>query len=83
MKKIFAIFRKDTLLRFTSPVEWGFFLILPIIFTFILGSGTGNSQDQRIEPSARLRARQCHQRRFPFRRGSEQLLGIRPDRNGR
>ena len=48
MKKIFAIFRKDTLLRFTSPVEWGFFLILPIIFTFILGSGTGNSQDQRI-----------------------------------
>lgn len=48
MKKIFAIFLKDTLLRFTSPIEWGFFLILPIIFTFILGGGTGQSQDQRI-----------------------------------
>ena len=48
MKKIFAIFLKDTILRFTSPIEWGFFLILPIIFTFILGGGTGQSQDQRI-----------------------------------
>jgi ABC-2 type transport system permease protein len=48
VKKIFAIFLKDTILRFTSPIEWGFFLILPIIFTFILGGGTGQSQDQRI-----------------------------------
>ncbi len=49
MKKIFAIFRKDTLLRFTSPVEWGFFLILPIIFTFILGGGTNmQNQDPRV-----------------------------------
>lgn len=49
MKKIFAIFKKDTLLRFTSPVEWGFFLILPIIFTFILGGGTNmQNQDPRV-----------------------------------
>jgi ABC-2 type transport system permease protein len=48
MKKIIAIFIKDTLLRFTSPIEWAFFLILPIIFTFILGGGTGQNQDQRI-----------------------------------
>ena len=49
MKKILAIFIKDTLLRFTSPIEWGFFLILPIIFTFILGGGTGNqNRDPRV-----------------------------------
>ncbi len=48
MKRILAIFRKDTLLRFTSPIEWGFFLILPIFFTFLLGGGTGPSNDQRI-----------------------------------
>jgi len=49
MKKIFAIFKKDTLIRFTSPVEWGFFLILPIIFTFIIGGGTGDQgQDPRV-----------------------------------
>jgi len=48
MNRILAIFRKDTLLRFTSPIEWGFFLILPIFFTFLLGGGTGPSQDQRV-----------------------------------
>ena len=49
MKKILAIFIKDTLLRFTSPVEWAFFLILPIVFTFILGGGTGfQNQDPRV-----------------------------------
>lgn len=48
MRRILAIFRKDTLLRFTSPIEWAFFLILPIFFTFLLGGGTGNNPDQRI-----------------------------------
>ena len=48
MNRILAIFRKDTLLRFTSPIEWAFFLILPIFFTFLLGGGTGSSSDQRI-----------------------------------
>jgi ABC-2 type transport system permease protein len=48
MKRILAIIRKDTLLRFTSPVEWVFFLILPIFFTLLLGGGTGNNPDQRI-----------------------------------
>ena len=48
MNRILAIFRKDTLLRFTSPVEWGFFIILPIFFTFLLGGGTGPNPDQRI-----------------------------------
>jgi len=48
MKKILAIFIKDTLMRFTSPIEWGFFLILPLFFTFILGAGTGPNRDPRI-----------------------------------
>jgi ABC-2 type transport system permease protein len=48
MKKIFAIIIKDTLIRFTSPVEWMFFIILPIVFIMILSGGTGPPPDQRI-----------------------------------
>ncbi len=48
MKKIFAIIKKDTLIRFTSPVEWLFFIILPIVFILILSGGTGPPADQRI-----------------------------------
>jgi len=47
MKKFFAIFIQDTLIRFTSPVEWAFFLILPIFFTFLIGGGTAQNQDSR------------------------------------
>ena len=48
MKKIIAIAIKDTLVRFASPSEWLFFLILPILFTVILGSATGSAGDSRI-----------------------------------
>jgi len=49
MKKIFAIAWKDTVIRFSSASEWLFFIILPIIFTFIFAGGvpTGN-EDNRI-----------------------------------
>lgn len=48
MKKIWNIIWKDTILRFSSKSELLFFLILPIIFTFILAGGTGNQGDNRI-----------------------------------
>jgi ABC-2 type transport system permease protein len=48
MRKIFVIAWKDTLLRFTSPWEWLFFLVLPIVFTLALAGGTGGSSDNRI-----------------------------------
>ncbi len=48
MQKILAIITKDTLIRFTSPVEWMFFLILPVVFILILSGGTGEPPDQRI-----------------------------------
>ena len=48
MKKIFAIALKDTLVRFASPSEWLFFLILPILFTVILSSATGSVSDTRV-----------------------------------
>ncbi|MEJ5224695.1 MAG: ABC transporter permease [Anaerolineales bacterium] len=49
MKKLLAIAWKDTLLRFTSPAEWLFFIVLPIIFTFLLAGGTpGEYADPRI-----------------------------------
>jgi ABC-2 type transport system permease protein len=49
MKKILAIIWKDTILRYSSKWELVFFLVLPIIFTFILAGGTGNQNtDNRI-----------------------------------
>lgn len=48
MNKLIAIAWKDLRLRFTSPTEWLFFLILPIIFTFALSGGTGPQTDTRI-----------------------------------
>lgn len=48
MKKIFAIAFKDTLVRFASPSEWVFFLLLPILFTVILGAATGSTSDSRV-----------------------------------
>lgn len=48
MRKILAIFWKDTIIRFSSLSEWLFFLILPIIFTVVLAGGTGAPADNRI-----------------------------------
>jgi ABC-2 type transport system permease protein len=49
MKKIFAIAIKDTKIRFTSPMEWLFFFVLPIIFTLILSGSTGSNGDPRVQ----------------------------------
>ncbi|GAB4490499.1 MAG: ABC transporter permease [Anaerolineales bacterium] len=49
MKKIFAIIYKDAVIRFASPWEWMFFIILPVVFTFLLaGGGPRGQQDPRI-----------------------------------
>jgi len=49
MKKIFAITWKDILLRFTSAWELLFFIVLPIVFTFLLAGGTpSGDEDPRI-----------------------------------
>ena len=49
MNKIFAIAWKDTLVRFASRAELLFFIILPVVFTFILSGGTpSGSTDNRV-----------------------------------
>ncbi|MBL8056219.1 MAG: ABC transporter permease [Anaerolineales bacterium] len=49
MTKIFALAWKDTLLRFASRSELLFFIILPLVFTFILGGGFNPGQaDSRV-----------------------------------
>jgi ABC-2 type transport system permease protein len=50
MHKITAIIWKDTLIRFASGSEWLFFIILPVVFTFIIGGGFGSApgSDTRI-----------------------------------
>jgi len=45
MKKILAIAWKDAIIRFASPSELLFFIILPIIFTFLLAGGTPQGDD--------------------------------------
>src|SRR4030095_2388852 len=49
MKKIFAIAWKDAIIRFASSSELLFFIILPIVFTFLLAGGTpSGDEDNRI-----------------------------------
>ena len=48
MQKIIAIILKDLRIRFGNPVEWLFFLILPIFFSFIIGGGTAGPTDSRV-----------------------------------
>lgn len=49
MKKILAIAWKDAIIRFASPSELIFFIILPLVFTFLLAGGTpSNNDDNRI-----------------------------------
>jgi|CXWJ01.1.fsa_nt_gi ABC-2 type transport system permease protein len=49
MKKIFAIAWKDAIVRFTNPSEWLFFIILPLIFTFLFAGGVpSGDEDNRI-----------------------------------
>src|SRR5258705_13597072 len=45
MKKIFAIAWKDAIIRFTGSSELIFFIILPIVFTFLLAGGTPSADD--------------------------------------
>lgn len=49
MKKILAIAWKDAIIRFASSSELLFFIILPIVFTFLLAGGTpSGNEDPRI-----------------------------------
>lgn len=49
MKKIFAIAWKDAIVRFGSVAELLFFIVLPLVFTFLLAGGTpSGDEDPRI-----------------------------------
>ncbi|MFZ5921797.1 MAG: ABC transporter permease [Chloroflexota bacterium] len=49
MKKIFAIAWKDAIIRFASKAELLYFVILPVVFTFLLAGGTpSGDEDNRI-----------------------------------
>lgn len=50
MKKVFAIAWKDAIVRFASSSELLFFIILPLVFTFLLAGGTpSGDEDPRME----------------------------------
>jgi len=48
MRKILAIIWKDAIIRFASPIELLFYLVLPILFTMLLAGGTGGPADSRV-----------------------------------
>jgi len=49
MKKIFAIAWKDAIIRFASRSELIFFVVLPIVFTYLLAGGTpSGNEDPRL-----------------------------------
>ncbi len=48
MKKLLAIIKKDTILRFTSPMEWMFFIILPLVFIYLISGGPTQTGDPRL-----------------------------------
>jgi ABC-2 type transport system permease protein len=48
LKKILAIAFKDNAVRFSSPGEWVFFLVLPVIFSVVISLATGSQSDSRI-----------------------------------
>ncbi|HBF40937.1 MAG TPA: hypothetical protein DDW19_03950 [Anaerolineaceae bacterium] len=48
MKKIFAIFRKEVLVRFANKSEWLYYLILPILFTLVISAASEPIQNSRI-----------------------------------
>src|SRR4030042_958215 len=48
LKKILAIAFKDNVVRFSSPGEWLFCLILPVIFSVVISFATGSQNDSRI-----------------------------------
>ena len=50
MKKIFAIAWKDAIIRFAISSELLFFIILPIVFTFLLAGGTPSADDDNRIP---------------------------------
>ena len=54
MKQIIAIVWKDALVRFSSRTELLFFIILPVIFTFIIGGGFGGAQRANRDDRVRV-----------------------------
>jgi ABC-2 type transport system permease protein len=49
MKKILAITWKDAIIRFSTPWELVFFIVLPVVFTFLLAGGSPNGdEDNRV-----------------------------------
>jgi len=46
MKKIFAIAWKDAIIRFANSAELLFFIILPVVFTFLLAGGTSSGNEE-------------------------------------
>ena len=45
MKKIFAIAWKDAIIRFASSSELLFFIVLPLVFTFLVAGGAPSGND--------------------------------------
>lgn len=78
MTKIFAIAWKDTLLRFASRSELLFFIILPLVFTYMSAGGTPSGDDDnriRLVVVNQAQTSLSHQ----LVAGLEKSSSVRPD----
>ncbi len=78
MQKIFAIAWKDAIIRFASRSELLFFIILPLVFTYLLAGGTPSKDDDN-----RIRLVVVDQAQTALARqiiaGLEKSTSVRPD----
>lgn len=78
MEKIIAIAWKDALIRFASRSELLFFIILPLVFTFLLAGGTpSGDDDNRIRLVVVDQAQTTLSSRLVA--GLEKSASVRPD----
>lgn len=78
MNKIFAIAWKDALIRFSSRSELLFFIILPLVFTYLLAGGTpSGDDDNRIRLVVVDQAQTSLSRQLVA--GLEKSSSVRPD----
>ena len=78
MTKIFAIAWKDALIRFASRSELLFFIILPLVFTYLLAGGTpSKDDDNRVRLVVVDQAQTALSRQIIA--GLEKSSAVRPD----
>lgn len=52
MRRLLALIRSEFLLELNTPLNWLFFLLLPLLFTFAIGAGLSGMMNDSAQPEA-------------------------------